>query len=189
MQLNEHVCDQMKLRFDYNNMMSEFVGSEGITHQQLEESANLCREAYETVQKNRGKDMMGWADLPYNQAEVVADINATAEKVRKNFKYFGTISNPKLFVYTYKSASTLLECSWNSGYAYYIFFSNGEVQKDEETGNERLDSYYLIGLHPNYNTEVKWSDKKDASEEEMNTFEANFKIDFDTRTVYTKYGK
>ena len=88
MELNEKVCNQMKLRFDYNNMMREFVGSEGLTHEQLEDSAKLCALAYETVQANRGKGMMGWSELPYNQDEIVEDIIATAENVRKNFKYF-----------------------------------------------------------------------------------------------------
>ena len=88
MELNEKICDRMKLRFDYNNMMREFVGSEGLTHEQLEDSAELCRAAFETVQANRGKNMMGWSELPYNQDEVVADIEKTAAKVRENFKYF-----------------------------------------------------------------------------------------------------
>jgi len=88
MQFNDNVCDQMKLRFDYNNMMQEFIGDEGLTAAQLAENAGLCTYAYETVQKNRGKDMMGWTELPYNQAEAVEDMLATAQKVRKNFKYF-----------------------------------------------------------------------------------------------------
>ncbi|MBP5177747.1 MAG: glucose-6-phosphate isomerase [Clostridia bacterium] len=80
--------ENMKLRLDYNNMMSEFVGDEGFTARQLADCDDLCACAFDTVQANRGKGMMEWSELPYNQAEVVADINATAENVRKNFKYF-----------------------------------------------------------------------------------------------------
>ena len=79
----------LRLRFDFNNMMSEYVGKEqGITKAQLKDSRELCKNAFETVQKNRGKDMMGWTELPYNQDQVVADILETAKQVRKSCKYF-----------------------------------------------------------------------------------------------------
>ena len=88
MQLNEKTCNEMRIRFDYNNMMSEFVGEEGIPRELLLANKKLCKEAFDIVQKNRGKDMMGWAQLPYDQEEVVEDILKTAEKVREKFKYF-----------------------------------------------------------------------------------------------------
>lgn len=81
--------EDLRLRFDYNNMMSEFVGEkEGITIAELKNSAELCKSSFATVQANRGNGMMGWSELPYNQTEVVEDILATAKAVRKNFKYF-----------------------------------------------------------------------------------------------------
>lgn len=79
----------MKLRFDYNNMMSEFVGEkEGIKKADLEKNAEFCKNAYESFEKNRGNGMTGWAELPYNQDEIVDDIIKTAEKIRKNAEYF-----------------------------------------------------------------------------------------------------
>lgn len=81
--------EDMRLRFDFNNMMTEFVGKEqGISKKELAGSAELCKQAFATVQANRGKDMMGWSELPYNQTEVVEDIITTAKAVRKSFKYF-----------------------------------------------------------------------------------------------------
>ena len=83
----------LRLRFDFNNMMSEYVGKEqGITKAQLKANSELCKKAFETVQENRGKGMMGWSELPYNQDQVVADILETAKAVRKSCKYF-SISN------------------------------------------------------------------------------------------------
>ncbi|MBQ3166541.1 MAG: hypothetical protein IJC01_04300, partial [Clostridia bacterium] len=71
--------EDMRLRFDFNNMMTEFVGKEqGISKKELANSAELCKQAFATVQANRGKDMMGWSELPYNQTEVVEDIITTA---------------------------------------------------------------------------------------------------------------
>ena len=79
----------LRLRFDFNNMMSEYVGKEqGITKAQLKANSELCKMAFETVQENRGKGMMGWSELPYNQDQVVADILETAKAVRKSCKYF-----------------------------------------------------------------------------------------------------
>lgn len=77
------------IRFDYNNMMSEFVGErEGFSAKDLEGIAGLCEKAFREVQDNRGTDMTGWMKLPYEQEEIVADILKTAEEVRKNFECF-----------------------------------------------------------------------------------------------------
>ncbi len=78
-----------RLRFDFNNMMSDYIGKEqGFTSLELKNSLNLCKSSFETVQNNRGKGMMGWSELPYNQDQVVEEILETAKAVRKNFKYF-----------------------------------------------------------------------------------------------------
>lgn len=79
----------LRLRFDFNNMMADFIGGEqGFTTLELKNSANVCKNAFDTVQANRGKGMMGWSELPYNQDTVVEEILETAKAVRKNFKYF-----------------------------------------------------------------------------------------------------
>ncbi len=81
--------EQLRVRFDYNNMMSEFVGEkEGFTACELKKYSDLCKTSFDEVNKNRGTGMMGWTELPYNQTEVVEDILQTAKDVRKNFKYF-----------------------------------------------------------------------------------------------------
>jgi len=81
--------ESMRLRLDYNNMMSDFVGSkEGFTKKQIRENMNLIDTAYNLVQLKRGRAMMGWTELPFNQDEVVTDIIATAKEVRKSCDYF-----------------------------------------------------------------------------------------------------
>ncbi len=82
-------CDSMKLRLDYNNMMDGMIkGGEGITDAEIDAGKDLIKHAFDTVQANRGSGMMGWAELPYNQDKIVEEINATAEIVRKKYKYF-----------------------------------------------------------------------------------------------------
>ena len=78
-----------KLRFDYNNMMSLYVGEkEGITTTELNSYFEFSKNAFSTFENKRGTGMTGWADLPYNQQEICEDILKTANDIRKNFKYF-----------------------------------------------------------------------------------------------------
>ncbi|MBR3864619.1 MAG: glucose-6-phosphate isomerase [Clostridia bacterium] len=88
MRWNNEMRDQMRVKLDYNNMMDTFVGDEGFTEKDFENSKALCNHAYEVVKANRGKGMMGWTELPYNQGEVVEDILQTAKEIRKNCENF-----------------------------------------------------------------------------------------------------
>ncbi len=77
------------ITFDYNNMMVDYVGDiSGISDKDIAANKALAVKAFTDVQKGRGKDMMGWMDLPYNQDEIVADIIATAKDIKKRFDYF-----------------------------------------------------------------------------------------------------
>ncbi len=77
------------ITFDYNNMMSQYVGeSQGITEKDISSLRGDIAAAFDSVQNGRGKGMMGWTELPYNQDAVVADIIATAKEVRKKFDNF-----------------------------------------------------------------------------------------------------
>lgn len=88
MRIDKNWREQMRLRLDYNNMMKAFVGEEGYTDSDLNAGKELCKKAFDNVTAGRGKGMMGWTDLPYNQSEVVADILETAKKVRRTCEYF-----------------------------------------------------------------------------------------------------
>ncbi|MBQ7652963.1 MAG: glucose-6-phosphate isomerase [Clostridia bacterium] len=78
-----------KIRFDYNNMTADFIGEkEGVSDAQLDSYKKQAEDAFNYVKENSGKGMMGWTELAYNQDEIVKDIVATAENVRKNFKAF-----------------------------------------------------------------------------------------------------
>ncbi|MFI3229484.1 MAG: glucose-6-phosphate isomerase [Bacillota bacterium] len=78
-----------QIRFDYNNMMSAYVGEkEGISPKELSAIKPLAKTAHDFVKENRGTGMMGWTELCYNQNDVVKDIIFTAKKVRRECQTF-----------------------------------------------------------------------------------------------------
>lgn len=85
---NKDWKNSMKLRLDYNNMTEEFVGKDGITDQELRSIKYEALNAFSKFQASKGKGWLGWTDLPYNQKDIVADINATAKTIRKTAKNF-----------------------------------------------------------------------------------------------------
>ncbi|MBO5927236.1 MAG: glucose-6-phosphate isomerase [Clostridia bacterium] len=79
----------MQLKLDYNNMMADYVGIEqGFTDQDINSNKKLVDKACKIVKENRGKGMMCWTELPYNQKEIVADIISTAKNIKKKFDNF-----------------------------------------------------------------------------------------------------
>ncbi len=78
----------MKIRMDYNNMMSSVIGKEGFSESDLAALGGDLTKAFYAVEQGKGKGMMGWADLPTNQDDIVEDILETAKDIRKNYEYF-----------------------------------------------------------------------------------------------------
>ncbi len=87
--LNAEWQKSMQIKVDYNNMMADFIGKEqGFTDKELSEGKKIAESAFKTVSDGRGQGMMGWTELPYNQAEIVSDMIETAKSVRKKFDNF-----------------------------------------------------------------------------------------------------
>ncbi len=76
------------LKFDYNNMMKDYVGQHGFEKSDLEKMAKDAKKAANAVKEHRGQGMQGWSTLPYDQNDIVKDIIATAKDVRKKCEYF-----------------------------------------------------------------------------------------------------
>ncbi|MDR1940399.1 MAG: glucose-6-phosphate isomerase [Clostridiales bacterium] len=76
------------IRVDFNNMTSDFIGKEGITTRDLNKIKPLTGQAFAAYKDGRGKGMMGWTELPYNQADVVADIKKTAAEISEKYENF-----------------------------------------------------------------------------------------------------
>ena len=80
---------ELKIRFDYNNMMDKFVGEkEGISDKDLQSYSKFAKDAYDKFEAIRGTGMTGWANLVNYDKNEIDDIVNTANEIRKNFKYF-----------------------------------------------------------------------------------------------------
>ena len=77
-----------RIRLDVNPMMAEYVGPRGIARAELDGMIPALKQAHAAVEAGRGQGMQGWMDLPYNQDEIVAEIEKTAAKVRSEFEAF-----------------------------------------------------------------------------------------------------
>lgn len=85
---NKDWKDSMRITFDFNNMMSEFVGEEGFDWEEIEALEPTLKKAASAMEEKRAAGQMEWRELPYNQQEVVKDILETAEKIKEKFDNF-----------------------------------------------------------------------------------------------------
>lgn len=85
---NKEWKDSMRITFDFNNMMSEFVGEEGFDWEEIEALEPTLKKAASAMEEKRAAGQMEWRELPYNQQEVVKDILETAEKIKEKFDNF-----------------------------------------------------------------------------------------------------
>ena len=79
-------CEQMKIRLDYNNMMSDYLGEKGISETDIDTIKDEIQSAISSLDNKRSS--LKWMDLPYNQEEIVEDILSAAKEIRLNFEYF-----------------------------------------------------------------------------------------------------
>ena len=83
---------EQNIRLDVNHMMADMLGGEyGVTQAQLAAMQDAAMKAQHAVEANRGTGWLGWMNLPYNQEEIVSEIEKVAEHVRKTFKYLSLI--------------------------------------------------------------------------------------------------
>ena len=77
------------IMFDNNHMMADFLGAQyGIDRATIDAYAPQLERAHAAVEKNRGKGMQGWMDLPHNQDDVVTEIETAAKRIRESFDTF-----------------------------------------------------------------------------------------------------
>lgn len=77
------------IKMDINNLMEENLGEGyGIKKSDIKALEQAAKDALMQVQKNRGKNWLGWMELPYNQEEIVKDIKNCAKEIQAKFKNF-----------------------------------------------------------------------------------------------------
>lgn len=76
------------IKLDYNNMMADVLGEQGITDAQLSACYDLAKNAHRAVEQKRGVGMQEWMNSPYDQDDVVAKINAAAKRIANSCENF-----------------------------------------------------------------------------------------------------
>lgn len=73
------------LKIDFNNVFSDVVGKHGLRESWLKQLQPKLKKAISAVNKNRGKGMTGWFDLPCEK-EQVAQVKAFAKKAKGKYE-------------------------------------------------------------------------------------------------------
>jgi glucose-6-phosphate isomerase len=76
------------IKLDYNNMMSEYLGEQGIPQSDLDKLSERIDKAVVSMVEKHQKGGMEWRALPFNQAEVVKDINAYVTEMKPEIEAF-----------------------------------------------------------------------------------------------------
>ena len=84
--MDENWIQSMRIRLDYNNMMSSSLGNKGIYRREFDSIQNQIESAVTNMDIKR--TLMRWRELPYNQMEVSQEIKEIAEHIRTTFDYF-----------------------------------------------------------------------------------------------------
>lgn len=83
--------ENMKIKFDFNNMMSEYIGEQGIDISDIKAMSEAFSKAHGALQEKRKNGGMDWRDLPYNQNEDIKKILVAAKQIRETFDTFVVI--------------------------------------------------------------------------------------------------
>ena len=74
------------MKLDYNNMLASRIGDNGIPASAIEAMSGQLAVASRAMREKRPQ--MAWRDLPHNQAEIVAEINAYANGKKGEIEAF-----------------------------------------------------------------------------------------------------
>ena len=80
--------ENLRLRFDFNNMMSDFIGDRGIKESDIEKLMPRIESAHRAMAEKRLSGGMDWRDLPYNQSRTVDEIIDYVNEVKDDFEAF-----------------------------------------------------------------------------------------------------
>jgi len=78
----------MKIRLDYNNMLHEKIGAQGITQKMIDDLAPQIEKANKAMTDKRAKGEMAWRELPYNQADVCKIITNYTNELKDEIDAF-----------------------------------------------------------------------------------------------------
>jgi glucose-6-phosphate isomerase len=81
--------EQKGILLDINHLTSELLGyGYGLSADDISSRGEQAKAAFQAVKKARGTGWLGWTELPYNQDEMIKDIEESVKSIRKNFDAF-----------------------------------------------------------------------------------------------------
>lgn len=86
--LDSNWQSQMKIRLDFNNMMSEYVGKHGISADDITAISDKIEKAKVAMVDKRAGGKMDWRDLPYGQEETIKDMLNYVKEVKDDIEAF-----------------------------------------------------------------------------------------------------
>ncbi|MFV0440971.1 MAG: glucose-6-phosphate isomerase [Lachnospirales bacterium] len=78
----------MKIRLDYNNMLSKFVGKYGLKEDAITNIEKVAKSCHKSMIEKRENGKMDWRDLPHNQNDIVEDIISYVNEIKDDFEAF-----------------------------------------------------------------------------------------------------
>lgn len=80
---------QQGIQLDINHLTGELIGfNYGISAVAVSARGEQAKAAFQAVKKARGTGWLGWTELPYNQKDIVKDIEEAAKNIREKFDAF-----------------------------------------------------------------------------------------------------
>jgi len=76
------------MKLDYNNMMCDSIGEHGISVNEIEELEPKIKAASVSMAQKFKEGKMDWRDLPFNQADAVAEIEDYVEEMKSQIDSF-----------------------------------------------------------------------------------------------------
>lgn len=90
-EIENSICDwecKMKLKFDYNNMMSSAIGAHGIKPTEIDKAQKAHDAAFKEVIANSGKGWQEWTDTPLIDKSVIDELKAFGKSIREKASSF-----------------------------------------------------------------------------------------------------
>ncbi len=74
--------NENRVRLDYNHIMSDVVGSQGIDIKEIDLIEEDIKRAAKSLNEKRKANAVEWADLPYNQGEIIDEIYEYVDTIK-----------------------------------------------------------------------------------------------------------
>lgn len=133
---SEFSCENFRVRLDYNNMMSEYLGEKGFNLEDLDFEGIKVSNSIKDFKEKIDSRKLAWHDLLYNQDVIIDEIIHYAEEAKDKFDFFvvlgigGSALGPMAVHNAFKSAYyNELEKEKRNGYPKFYVIDNVDPER------------------------------------------------------------